>query len=291
MTNKQKREQAREAARLTNEKRRKQLKRKQVAVRVIVTTVVLAVFAGIGTGVWVATRPEGPGPVNMLSGGALFEGGDGQTSIVKTAGMPAGSTAVPTDPASTDAPARIRTYIDFSCEFCKMFEDANGAQIEEMVASGQATLEVFPVAILGPYSVRAGSAAACVAAEQPESFFDMLRVMYANQPPEGGAGLTNAEILDLWSTGGITASDELTSCVNGNTYAKWIQARTESVVSDPDIVNPATGRFGTPTVFVNDVRYEPTDLSSPSEFAAFVAANSTGSGSPSTPSPTPTPAP
>lgn len=57
-------------------------------------------------------------------------------------------------------------------------------------------------------------------------------------------------------------------------YGDWIGTRTNDVTSDPDIVNPATGSFGTPTVFVNEARYQPKILLDPAEFAAFVRANS-----------------
>lgn len=274
VSKKDRRAEARERARIAHERELRAKRRNRIFVRIGVTLGVLALLAGVGGGVYAATRPEAPGPVNMLSGGAVFTGGGGETQIVETAGMPAGSDAVPTDTSEVTAPARIRTYIDFSCEYCKMFEDANGEQIEQLVASGQATLEVVPVAILGDYSVRAASAASCMAALQPTSFFDMLTVMYAQQPAEGGSGYSNQEILDLWTGGGIQPSAELSQCVTDTRYDEWIAARTNAVTSDPAIQNPATGSFGTPTVFVNDVRYQPTALGDPQEFADFVAANS-----------------
>ena len=157
--------------------------------------------------------------------------------------------------------------------------------------SGVATIEVFPVAILGDYSVLAANAASCVAAYQPESFFDMLKVMYEQQPAveTGAAPYTKRQILDLWRSVGIEPSGDLSACVNDERYSEWIEARTNSVVSDPDIVNPATGSFGTPTIFVNGTRYQPSSLSDTTEFAAFVAANSGTASTGSTPSPTPTP--
>ncbi|RGE19275.1 thioredoxin domain-containing protein [Leucobacter sp. wl10] len=275
---------ARERVRLEQERERRRAKRRQVLIRAVATVGALALLAGVGGIVWASTRPPAPGPANMLSGGVVFTGGGGKTSVVKTAGMPAGSDAVPTDPKKSSAPARIVTYIDFSCEYCKAFEGANAQQIEKMVAQGEATLEVQPVAILGDYSLRAASAASCMAALQPESFFDMLAAMYENQPTEGGPGMTNSQILDVWAGAGIDPSPQLASCVRSGQYTDWIQARTQSVATDPKTVNPATGSFGTPTVFVNDVRYEPQNLNDPKEFAAFVAANRTDSKK-STPTP------
>lgn len=257
-------------------KQQKRDQRGKLMIRGGVTVVVLAVFGGVGFVVWDAARPaDQAGPANMISGGAVFKGVGGKAQIVKTPAMAEGADPVPTDPQKVGAPARIVSYLDLGCEFCKAFEDANSQQVEDMVASGKATLEVQPVAITGPYAVRAASAVSCLVAQQPESFFPMLKTMYANQPAEGAA-LSNQEILDLWSEAGIDASSELTSCVKSERYSDWIQTRTQTIASDPAVVNPQTGSFGTPTIFVNDQRYSPQNLGDTAEFKAFVEANSAG---------------
>lgn len=272
VTKSQRREHARELARIEYESRLKKQKRTKFLIRLGATVGALAFLAAIGGGVWLATRPAGPGPANMASGGALFTGSGGEISIVETPGQPAETAPVASDTSSFGAPANIVSYLDFGCEYCKAFETTNAAQIEELVAAGEATLEVVPVAITGPYAVRAGSAASCLAAFQPESFLDMLAAMYENQPSEGDT-LANAEILDIWRNAGIEPSPQLESCVGDGRYTQWIRANTERVVSDPEIVNPATGRFGTPTVFVNDQRYQGT-LTDPAVFAQFVSDSS-----------------
>lgn len=275
-TKNQRRAEAREIARLEREQRQKRQRRTKVLVRVGATVGVLAVLAAIGGGIWLSSRPDAPGPANLLSGGALFTGSNGEISIVETAGQAAGEDPPPSDTSSYDASANIVSYLDFGCEYCKAFETTNAAQIEELVAAGEATLEVVPVAITGPYAVRSASAVACLAAYQPESFFDMLPAMYDNQPAEG-TSLTNSEILEIWRNAGIDPSTELESCVNDERYAEWIQANTERVVNDPAIANPATGGFGTPTIFVNDIRYEGT-LQDPAVFAQFISDNSRPAG-------------
>lgn len=275
-TKNQRRAEAREIARLEREQRQKRQRQTKILVRVGATVGVLAVLAAIGGGVWLASRPDAPGPANLLSGGALFTGSNGEISIVETAGQAAREDPTPSDTSSYDASANIVSYLDFGCEYCKAFESTNAAQIEELVAAGEATLEVVPVAITGPYAVRSGSAVACLAAYQPESFFDMLPAMYDNQPAEG-ATLTNIEILEIWRNAGIDPSTELESCVNDERYAEWIQANTERVVNDPAIANPATGNFGTPTIFVNGIRYEGT-LQDPAVFAQFISDNSRPAG-------------
>lgn len=283
ITKKQKRQARQERARAELAKQQKRDNRRKLFVRAGVTLLVLGALFGVGLAARDASRPVAEsGPTNMISGGAVFTGVDGKAQIVETPAMAKGADPVPTDPEKFDAPSRIVTYLDLGCEFCKAFEDANGQQIEEMVAAGDATLEVKPVAITGDYAVRAGSAMSCVVAEQPDSFFTILKTMYANQPPEGGT-LTNQEILDMWSGAGVDASSDLESCVMAERYTDWIQTRTEAITSDPALANPQTGGFGTPTIFVNDKRYTPQNLSDPAEFKKFVEANSddaaNGSGS------------
>lgn len=277
MTKKQRQQARQELVRAQLAKQKSREKRAKVLTRAGITVLALAVISGLGLVIWDGTRPvDQSGPANMISGGAVFTGVDGKAAIVKTPGMKKGAAPVPTDPKTLDAPARIVAYFDFGCEFCKMFETANGDQIEQMVASGQASLELKPVAITGPYGVRSGSAMSCLAAQQPEDFFAAMKAMYEQQPGEGQS-LTNQEILDVWSSAGVDASSKLTTCVNDERYSDWIQARTQEVASDPAVANPQTGGFGTPTVFVNDKRYTPKDLADAAEFKKFVEDNSSGS--------------
>ncbi len=286
VTKNQRRAEAREIARLERDKRQKRQSLQKLAIRAGATLGVVALLAAIGGGIWLATRPEGPGPANLASGGVLFTGSDGEISVVETPGQPAGEDPIPNDTGSYDAEADIVSYLDFGCEYCKAFETTNAAQIEEMVASGYATLEVVPVAITGSYALRAASAVSCLVEYQPEAFFEMLPAMYDNQPAEGST-LTNGEILDIWRNAGIEPSSDLQSCVNDERYTSWIQGNTERVVSDPAVANPATGGFGTPTIIVNGERYSNT-LDDPTVFAQFVAQNARSAGG-GAPTPTPTP--
>ena len=190
---------------------------------------------------------------------------------METAGQPAGTDPVPSDTSLYPTTTNIVSYLDFDCEYCKVFEATNVSQIEQLVASGVATLEVVPVAITGLYAERAGSAVACLVTYQPESISIMLPAMHDNQPAEG-ATLSNGEILDIWRNTGIEPSGDLVSCVNDESYIEWIRVNTERVATDLEIVNPSTGSFGTPTVFVNGVPYAGT-LTGPTRFAQFIDEN------------------
>jgi len=298
LTKDQRRDYARELARLEREKRQKAEARNRILIRAGVTVAIVGVLGAIAGGIWLATRPEGPGPANMLSDGILLTGSDGAVTAVETDGIPADGEPVPTDPADySDIPLHIITYIDFGCPYCNLFETTNSSQIEELVSSGAATLEVHPIEILdgnfqgSRYSSRAANAAACVAAFEPSSFLDVSDAFFANQPAEGTEGLTNGEIIDLVTGAGVD-SDKVTSCINDETYRGWVQLASDRATSNPDLANPSTGGFGTPTIFVNGERYGGA-LDDPSAFQQFLAlvidVDDSGDGSTSTPTPTPTP--
>jgi len=296
LTKDQKREIAREMARAEREKRLKAQARNRILIRVGATVGVVALLGAIGGGIWLATRPEGPGPVNMASDGVLFRGSDGDVAVVETPALDADDEPVATDPDAYDAPVRIVTYIDFGCPFCALFETANGAQIEELVASGEATLEVHPIdlldrAFLGDrYSARSANAAACVAAYEPERFLDVSAAFFAQQPAETGNGLTNGEIVELVKGAGVT-SDRVEPCINNEEFKGWVAASTDRALAGP-LPNTDEERVtGTPTILVNGVKYQPASLSDPAEFLAFVQSVREDSGSSSDPTPTPTPTP
>jgi protein-disulfide isomerase len=295
LTKDQRREQARELARLEREARLKAQSRNRILIRVGATVGVVALLAAIGGGIWVATRPAGPGPVNMASDGILFTGtDDGTIEAVQTGAVPAEGTPIPTDPDAYDVPARIVTYLDYGCPYCNQFETTNASQIADLVAAGYATLEVHPISILdrafagSEYPTRAANAMACVAAEVPDAFLDANAALFANQPAEGTEGLTDDGIREILDTAGAL-NDEVSACIGDRRYEGWVVAATERATSDPDLANPSTGGFGTPTVLVNGVRYTGA-LDDPNAFAAFVAQNADFSES-STPTPTPTPTP
>jgi protein-disulfide isomerase len=288
----QRREQARELARLEREARLKAQARNRILIRVGVTLGIVALLGGIAGGIWLATRPVGPGPVNMASDGILFTGtDDGEIEAVRTGAVPADGTPVATDPDAYDVPARIITYLDYGCPFCNQFETTNAAQIEELIAAGYATLEVHPISILdraflgSEYPTRAANAMACVAAEEPDAFLDANAALFASQPAEQTEGLTDDEIRGVLDTAGAL-NDEISACIGDRRYEGWVVAATERATNDPDLANPSTGGFGTPTVLVNGVRYTGA-LDDPQAFAAFIAQNADFD----EPAPTPTPTP
>jgi protein-disulfide isomerase len=296
LTKDQRREQARELARLEREQRMKAQRRNSILIRVGATVAVVGVLAAVGWGIWAGTRPVGPGPVNMASDGILFTAdADGAIKAVQSGAVPAEGTPVPTDPDAYDVPVKIVTYIDYGCPYCNQFETTNAEQINGLIESGYATLEVHPIAILdrafqgSKYSTRAANAMACVAASKPDAFLDANAALFANQPAEETSGLTDDEIRDVLDGAGAL-SDEISACIGDQRYAGWVKAATDRATNDPALANPANGGFGTPTILVNGVRYQGA-LDDTSAFAAFIAENADFSSDDDGASPTPTPTP
>ena len=296
LTKDQRREQAREIARLEREQRQKTQRRNSILIRVGSTVAIVGVLAAVGWGIWAGTRPEGPGPANMASDGILFTGVDGTVTAVETPGIDADASPTATDPSDYDVPVHIVTYIDFGCPFCNQFETANAPQIRELIEQGYATLEVHPINLLSTqfqgtrYSARAANASACVAAYEPESFLDVSDAFYAQQPAEDSQGFDNAGILAVLASADVE-SDEITNCVNNESFKGWVDAATERALTGPLPNTDAEKVGGTPFILVNGVQYSPSDLSSVEEFAAFVAQQADFSEDSPTPTPTPTPTP
>jgi protein-disulfide isomerase len=284
---KARRDQAREHAREMREKERRRKARNGwfikggVGLALIAAAIVtILIVTNVRQAEIDAATPK-PGPENMLSDGILLTGdGTGNIVAVPTAAIPAKGTPVPTDPTAYPDTVNIVTYIDYFCPVCQAFEQANGEQLNNWVASGVATLEVHPIAILDNrsmgtrYASRAANAMACVAEFQPSVFVQASTAMYANQPPEGTAGLTNNEITDVLTQGGVTAP-EVASCVADERFKQWVTAATQRTGSGPLPNAEIPAVTGTPTVLVNGYQY-PGSITDASEFAQFVGAVANG---------------
>jgi protein-disulfide isomerase len=283
---KDRREHARETARLEREAQKKRDRRNRVFLQGGIGVGVLVIIAVIALVLVNVNKPGAPGPLNMASQGILFTGKSGAVTPTKTAGAPADGAATPTKLSSTDV-AHITTYVDWACPVCKTFESTYATQIAQLVAGGSATLEVHPIAILdnsypgSRYSSRAANAAACIANFLPAKFLDAQTAFYGNQPAEGSSGLTNAAMISLLKGAGIDDA-KVTSCITQETFKSWVTSVTKRTTSTKSLTNPTDGSFGTPTVFVNGKRWDNSTA-----FPTFIAsAVPSLVGSPS-PSPSP----
>jgi len=165
--------------------------------------------------------------------------------------VPAGATAEGDGIVIGEGPVRVDAFIDFLCPFCRRFELSSGAELAGMAADGQISLIYHPMNFLDDasstrYSTRAAASSGC-AADQGR-FIDYAHALFVNQPPEGGPGLSDAELFDVGRTAGLDDA-AFTACVTGAPYLDWppyVTARatalgveaTPTVLVDGDAVRP-----------------------------------------------------
>jgi protein-disulfide isomerase len=169
------------------------------------------------------------------------------------AAVPPNATAEGVPIGQASAKATIDLYLDFQCPLCRDYEQQSGATIDQMVASGQAKVVYHPIAILDrfsstQYSSRSSAASGCAAAAGV--FPQYLDLLFANQPPENGNGLPEAQLVSLGQQAGAAGPDFAT-CVTDQTYKAWTAGLTDQASK--------AGVNGTPTVKVNGQVVQNTD--------------------------------
>ena len=153
----------------------------------------------------------------------------------KTANLTTPSVAVDEGTAFAvgTGPVKIDIYEDFICPACGQFESGAGATIDQLVAANKVTVQYHPIAILDrasstEYSTR--SAAASAAAAQGGKFAEYHKVLFANQPEEGSAGLDNAKLIELGKSVGLTDA-AFADAVDDGTYKAWATKVTDTATA------------------------------------------------------------
>ena len=276
LTKNDRRDAAREQARLVREKQKRAESLRRWLIPTGVTVVVLAIVAIVVLVVSMSAPPpqSSAGPKNMISDGILFTGSGGKMVATTTGAVQASSTPTPNDQPK-DGVAHIVTYVDFTCPACQAFEATNADTLQQMVEQGAATLEVHPIAILdshftvgSKYSTRANNVGACVANFAPDNFYAVMGAMYSGQGKEGTAGLSNSQMISLVHSAGLKNGD-VDKCVNGETFKSWVTSATTRATSGPLPNTSVANVSGTPTVLVNGQPYQGS-LTDGSAFTAFV---------------------
>lgn len=287
---KDRREAAREHARLMREEAAKKARRRRWWIQSSVGVVIVAVLAVVAL-VIVNSIPQGQtsaGPKNMVSDGIVFTS---STKAVRTPALQPGEKPTPTTQSDTSSKAYITIYEDLQCPYCQEFEQTNMTQIEQWLDAGLAQLEIHPLNYLasagnGGYPLRAGNAVSCVANYDPDKFLAVNTALYAKQPKENTGGLPNSTILSILKSAGVSSS-AITKCVDNTRFSDWLNAATKRATTQK-LPNSSVATFnGTPTVIVNGKQYQGS-LTDATAFASFVQ-STVGSSSTSTPTPTPTP--
>lgn len=216
----------RQAARMVREQLAREKRRKRTMWIAITVVAVLAIGGLIGYTIYASQKPT-------------------------TFNTPAHANAAGDGIVTGSGPVPVEIYQDYLCPFCKQFHDSAGAQLNQLAEQGKITLTIHPIAILdnrstNQYSSRASAAAGC--ASDGDKFLAYNDALYANQPAEGTAGPTDDELI---ATGtGIGLGDSFKTCVTDGKFKTW-----------PDHVTDLAsqrGVSGTPTVFVNGAKVDPT---------------------------------
>ena len=292
---------ARERARELRELHRKQDRRRRILLQGGIASGIVVILAVIAAVIFLFPPAATSGPQNMLSDGIKI--GEG-LKAVHTPGLKPKQEPVPSEENAPEV-VDIQLYVDYLCVDCSMFQLRNDVQLRSWVESGAATLEIHPLALLTTksagtqYSLRAASAAACVADLSPDHFYDFHVALLTDQPEEGTEALTDEEIIQRAEDAGVTAIGQITRCVTEARYRSWVKEATVRALEGP-IPNSDIAAIDTPlTVLVNGQLFPYAGGQfDPAEFAQFVvqaagdafSSNPTPTPGPSgTPTPTPTP--
>jgi protein-disulfide isomerase len=274
LTKNQRREHARELARMTREADLKKKRRNRWITQASVGVGVIAIAAVVALVVMTGTKAPIAGPLNMLSDGILLTGDGTTTSAVTTTALQPDADPVATDQTTMTSTANIVVYLDYLCPYCGQFETTNSTQIASWVQSGAATLEIHPISILDnsslgtKYSTRSANAAACVANYDPNNFLAVNTSLFENQPEESTSGLTNAELVSLVAAAGSDGED-VSTCITNETFTDWVADATTRALDGPLPNTDVAAVTGTPTVLVNGEKYSGA-LDDSDAFLSFV---------------------
>jgi protein-disulfide isomerase len=141
----------------------------------------------------------------------------------------------------------VDAYIDFQCPFCRAFELTSGDALRAMAHEGLITLVFHPMDFLdhastNHHSSRAASASGC--ASDGGRFSEYAQALFANQPSEGGPGLTDEQLVELGVAVGLT-DPAFVRGVLEHVYVPWADYVTQRAL--------ARGVSGTPTTLVAGV--------------------------------------
>jgi protein-disulfide isomerase len=158
--------------------------------------------------------------------------------------LPLGATAEGDGVMVGNGPVRVDAFIDFLCPYCRRFEFSSGPTLARLVARGQVCLVYHPMNFLDDasttrYSSRATSASGAAADQQ--RFAQYAHVLFVKQPPEGGPGLSDAELISLGRDAGL-AEAEFRAGVSDGPYLGWAAYVTSRAVR--------LGVEATPTILV-----------------------------------------
>ncbi|MEU4318651.1 DsbA family protein [Nocardia fluminea] len=206
-------------------------KKRKIAIQVGVAAVLVALVAAIGIGIAVKKSDSDTSTSAAqlpATGGAVTETG---TVVI----------------GNPDAKVKVRVVADLQCPACKQFEAANGETLAKAAADGTASVEYQIISFLdkastNQYSSRAANASFCVAKSDTTKYQSWLQTMFEKQPAEGGAGLSNDELVQIATDVGYT-DPAVATCIEDKPYNDYIQQVTQTTLQ--------SGVKSTPSVYIN----------------------------------------
>lgn len=276
---KNRRNRVRESARLAREVDARHRQRRRTLVQVAVTSFAAVVLI---SSIWLFNSlnqrqlKSSDGPENMISDGLLLQA----NGPVLTPGIPAGQAPTPTTSNTAAGALSIVIYYDYLCPYCALFEKTNGDLLKLLLKDG-ASLELHPITILpgssvgAHYSERAANAFACVSNFQPEAALSLHSILFANQPSEDSAGLTDNQLIELAAEAGVRADQRIDKCISDLSFLNWVEQSTHRALTEPIPNSDLHYIFSTPTVLVNGHQYK-GDPSNQEAFKRFISQTLSG---------------
>jgi protein-disulfide isomerase len=179
-----------------------------------------------------------------LTGGAM-------THSIPPSRVPAGATPEGDAIVIGEGPVRLDAFIDFLCPFCRQFELSTASALAGLMADRLVSAAYHPMNFLDQasttnYSTRAAAASGC-AADQGR-FLEYAHALFVHQPPEGGPGLSDAELAGIGRAAGL-ADASFAACLADAPYLDWPSYVTARAT--------AAGVRATPTVLVAGAEVSP----------------------------------
>ncbi len=207
----------REKANQRRREEQKAQKRRTILLQVGIIVGILVIAAAVVGGVLLAQNNKPPAEAPSASG---------TISLLGTSGVPLVIDGTAVRLGSADAPVTIDIYEDYSCPHCADYEAGVGHTLLSLVASGDAVVNFHPMGFVTPYGTAAGSAAACVAAQDPARWPAFHTALFANHNQQTDRWSAK-DFADYARALGITDESTL-KCITSQKYVGWIGTNTDA---------------------------------------------------------------
>lgn len=175
--------------------------------------------------------------------------------------QPAGAVASGFLVGSSTPKVKVDLYSDYMCPICGLFEKKYGPLLKQYSKDGKITLVLHPVAILDraskgtEYSTRAANAMATVInTSSKEVALAYHESLFANQPEEDTAGLSDDVLLDLAVKAGANRT-AIEQDIRKVRFRSWVTTITDKFAK-------AYAPGGTPTIVLDGKKLDNATLDS-----------------------------